>query len=129
MGFSEVYKYLQELFPMKTLFMAMNSVISLMKEVELKEQAAEQAKKEAAIGGSHIMDKVEELKRMLPHAKGANDMHAGDVYGEKAILATELRELQSRVLSLSIERDKSLAVLDELREFLVDRGHVVDVLQ
>ncbi|KAL0419928.1 UNVERIFIED_CONTAM: hypothetical protein Sradi_1406300 [Sesamum radiatum] len=173
----------------KTLFIAMNSVISLMKEVELKEQAAEQAKKEAAIGGSHIMDKVEELKRMLPHAKGANDMHAGDVYGEKAILATELRELQSRVLSLSIERDKSLAVLDEmchtlkvrldaaentiksaeqeklekekaahealaelelimekvvqesrilrkqaednakLREFLVDRGHVVDVLQ
>ncbi|KAK4407113.1 DUF21 domain-containing protein [Sesamum angolense] len=156
----------------KTLFMAMNSVISLMKEVELKEQAAEQAKKEAAIGGTHIMDKVKELKRMLPHAKEANDMHAGDVYGEKAILATELRELQSRVLSLSIERDKSLAVLDEmchtlkvrldaaentiksaeqeklekekaahkalaelelimekLREFLVDRGHVVDVLQ
>ncbi|KAL0459559.1 UNVERIFIED_CONTAM: hypothetical protein Slati_0583100 [Sesamum latifolium] len=98
----------------KTLFVAMDSVISLMREVELKEQAAEQAKKEAAIGGSHILDKVKELKRMLPHAKEANDMHAGEVYGEKAILATELRELQSRVLSLSIERDKSLAVLDEM---------------
>lgn len=102
----------------KTLFMAMDSVISLMRDVELKEQAAEQAKKEAAIGGTHILDKVEELKQMLPHAKEANDMHAGEVYGEKAILATELRELQSRVLSLSIERDKSLAVLDEMRHTL-----------
>ncbi|KAK4418247.1 hypothetical protein Salat_2237400 [Sesamum alatum] len=98
----------------KTLFVAMDSVISLMREVELKEQAAEQAEKEAAIGGTHILDKVDELKQMLPHAKEANDMHAGEVYGEKAILATELRELQSRVLSLSIERDKSLAVLDEM---------------
>lgn len=41
--------------------------------------------------------------------------HAGEVYGEKAILATELRELQSRVISLSDERDKSLAILDEVK--------------
>lgn len=40
--------------------------------------------------------------------------HAGEVYGEKAILATEVRELQSRLLSLSEERDKSLAILDEV---------------
>lgn len=40
--------------------------------------------------------------------------HAGEVYGEKAILATELRELQSRVRSLSDERDGSLAILDEV---------------
>jgi len=40
--------------------------------------------------------------------------HAGEVYGEKAILATELKELQSRLLSLSDERDKSLAILDEV---------------
>lgn len=40
--------------------------------------------------------------------------HAGEVYGEKAILATELRELQSRLLSLSDERDKSLCILDEV---------------
>lgn len=42
--------------------------------------------------------------------------HAGEVYGEKAILATEVKELQSRLLSLADERDKSLAVLDEVRE-------------
>lgn len=40
--------------------------------------------------------------------------HAGEVYGEKAVLATELRELEARALSLSVERDKYLAVLDEV---------------
>lgn len=40
--------------------------------------------------------------------------HAGEIYGEKAILATELKELQSRLSSLSGERDKSLAILDEV---------------
>ncbi|CAI9774352.1 unnamed protein product [Fraxinus pennsylvanica] len=173
----------------KTMFSVMESVISLMKEVELKEKDAEQAKEAAAKGGFDILSRAEDLKKMLQHAKEANDMHAGEVYGEKAILATELRELQSRVISLSDERDKSLAILDEihqtlelrlavaenerksaeqerlekeksalkaladqelimekvvqesnilkqeaeenakLREFLVDRGHVVDMLQ
>ncbi|KAK6120091.1 hypothetical protein DH2020_046221 [Rehmannia glutinosa] len=94
------------------------SVISLMREVELKEQAAEQAKVEAAMGGADILAKLEELKQMLQQAKESNDMHAGEVYGEKAVLATELRELQSRVLSLSDERDKSLAVLDEMHQTL-----------
>jgi hypothetical protein len=44
--------------------------------------------------------------------------HAGEVYGEKAILATEVRELQSRLLSVSDERDKSLAILDEVFNIL-----------
>lgn len=102
----------------KALFSAMESVISLMKVVELKEQAAEQAKVEAAMGGTDILNKIEELKQMMQHAKEANSMHAGEVYGEKSILASELRELQSRVLSLSDERDKSLAVVDEMRDTL-----------
>ncbi|KAL6516062.1 hypothetical protein OROGR_019367 [Orobanche gracilis] len=102
----------------KTLFTAMESVISLMRQVELKEQAVVLAKKEAVVGGNNILDKVEELRRMLQHAKEANDMHAGEVYGEKAILGTELRELQSRLLSLSDERDKSLAILDEMHKTL-----------
>jgi hypothetical protein len=45
--------------------------------------------------------------------------HAGEVYGEKSILATEARELQSRLLSLSDERDKSLAILDEVFNILL----------
>lgn len=40
--------------------------------------------------------------------------HAGEVYGEKAILATEARELQSRLLNVSDERNKSLAILEEV---------------
>ncbi|KAL6502848.1 hypothetical protein OROHE_024016 [Orobanche hederae] len=102
----------------KTLFSAVQSVRSLMREVELKEQAAEQAKVEASMGGADILAKLEESKQLLQHAKESTSMHAGEVYGEKAILAAELRELQSRVLSLSEERNKSLTVLDEMRRSL-----------
>ncbi|XP_071920678.1 uncharacterized protein [Coffea arabica] len=102
----------------KTLLSAMETVISLMMEVELQEKAAEQAKQDAANGGLEMLKRVEDLKQMLQHAKEANDMHAGEVYGEKAILATEVRELQSRLLCLSEERDKSLGVLDEMRHSL-----------
>ncbi|KAK9945346.1 hypothetical protein M0R45_010866 [Rubus argutus] len=105
----------------KTLFSAMESVITMMRKVELEEKAVDHATEEAARGGQDIMVKVEALKQMLTHAKDANDMHAGEVYGEKAILATEVRELQCRLLSLSDERDKSLAILDEMRETLEAR--------
>ncbi|CAL5425282.1 unnamed protein product [Camellia sinensis] len=105
----------------KILFLEMESIISLMREVELQEKAAEEAKEEAVRGGLDILTRMEDLKKMLQHAKEANDMHAGEVYGEKAILATEVRELQSRLLSLSDERDKSLAVLDEMRQTLEER--------
>ncbi|XP_009769175.1 uncharacterized protein LOC107809980 [Nicotiana tabacum] len=102
----------------KTLFSAVESVICLMREVELQEEAAEQAKQEAAKGGLDMLQRVEDLKEMLQHAKEANNMHAGEVYGEKAILATEVKELQSRLLGLADERDKSLAVLDEMHQTL-----------
>nr|XP_048337248.1 paramyosin isoform X1 [Ziziphus jujuba var. spinosa] len=105
----------------RSLFTAMESVINMMREVELQEKAAEQAKEEAAKGGLDILVKVEELKQMLAQAKEANDMHAGEVYGERAILATELKELQSRLLGLSDERDKSLATLDEIHHTLEAR--------
>ncbi|XWS76439.1 hypothetical protein CRYUN_Cryun01aG0176300 [Craigia yunnanensis] len=112
----------------KTLFQAMHSIMNLMREVELQEEAAEQAKEEAARGGLDILLKVEELKEMLPHAKEANDMHSGEVFGEKAILATEVRELQSRLLSLSEERDKSLAILDEMHQTLEARQSAAEEL-
>ncbi|KAK1558521.1 hypothetical protein Q3G72_003316 [Acer saccharum] len=105
----------------KTLFLAMESIMNLMREVELQEKAAEESKAEATRGGLDILLKVEELKQMLAHAKQINDMHGGEVYGEKAILATEVRELQTRLLCLSEERDKSLAVLDQMRVTLEAR--------
>ncbi|XVF72453.1 hypothetical protein PTKIN_Ptkin12aG0122600 [Pterospermum kingtungense] len=112
----------------KTLFQAMQSIMNLMRQVELKEEAAEQAKGEAARGGLDILLKVEELKQMLPHAKEANDMLAGDIYGEKAVLATEVRELQSRLFILSEERDKSLSILDEMRQTLEARRSAAEEL-
>lgn len=47
-----------------------------MREVELQEEAAEQAKFEAAKGGLDMLKRVEDLKEMLRHAKEANDMVA-----------------------------------------------------
>ncbi|KAK8482161.1 hypothetical protein V6N13_131860 [Hibiscus sabdariffa] len=105
----------------KILFQTMETIMNLMKDVELQEAAAEQAKEEAAKGGMEILLKVEELKQMLPHAKEANGLHAGEVYGEKAILVTEVKELENRLLSLSDERDKSLSILDEMRRTLEAR--------
>ncbi|KAH0898265.1 hypothetical protein HID58_047833 [Brassica napus] len=60
-----------------------------------------------------LLKKVDEFKKMLKHAKEANDMHAGEVYGDKSILATEAKELENRLLNLSEEQNKSLHVLDE----------------
>lgn len=97
---------------------AKESLFSLMKEVELKLNTVEQAKEEAARGGLSVLANVEELKQMLQRAKEANDMNAGEIYGEKSILATEVRELQTRLVSMSDERNKALAMLDEMRQSL-----------
>ncbi|KAL2900613.1 Exosome complex component Rrp42 [Bienertia sinuspersici] len=96
------------------LFSATESVLKLIEDVENKEKEAEQAKAAAARGGMDILEKVEEIKTMLKHAKEANEMHAGEVYGEKSILATEVRELQTRLLGLADEKDRSLAICGTL---------------
>ena len=58
----------------KTLFSAMERVINMMREVELQEKAAEEAKQEASRGGLNILVEVEDLKQTLVHAKEANNM-------------------------------------------------------
>lgn len=104
-----------------SLFSAVESVMGLIKEVEFQEKAAQAAKEDATRGGLKILEKVEELKKMLNHAREANDMHAGEVYGEKSILATEVKELQNRLLGLSDEKEKSIYILDEMRKNLEAR--------
>lgn len=47
----------------------MDSVTSLMKEVELEEKDAEKSE-----SGLDTLEKVEEFKNMLKHAKEANDI-------------------------------------------------------
>lgn len=58
----------------KTLFSTMESVVSMMREVELKEQVAGKAKEDSFKEDTDVLDKVEELKQMLQNAKEANDM-------------------------------------------------------
>lgn len=58
----------------KTLFSSMESVITMMRKMELEEKAVDHATEEATRGGQDIMVKVEEIKQMLTHAKDANDM-------------------------------------------------------
>ncbi|XP_056862069.1 uncharacterized protein LOC108847984 isoform X3 [Raphanus sativus] len=102
----------------RTLFIVMESIMNLMREVELQEKDAEKVKEDATRGGFDTLKKVEDLKKILAHAKEGNDMDAGEVYGERSVLATEVNELENRLLNLSEERDKSLSVLDEMRGVL-----------
>ncbi|ONK62835.1 uncharacterized protein A4U43_C07F8620 [Asparagus officinalis] len=105
----------------KKLVSGVESVVNMMKEAELLEGRAKQAKEEASLAGQNILTRVEELKQMSQHAQQTSDRHAGEVYGEKSVLSTEARELQSRLLNLSDERDKSFSVIEEIREALEAR--------
>ncbi|URE41805.1 hypothetical protein MUK42_17635 [Musa troglodytarum] len=98
------------------LLSAVELTTNMMREVKLLEERRKQAKDAATFAGQDILAKVEELKEISRHAKEANDMLAGEVYGEKAILATEARELQFRLLSLSDKRNKSLSMIEEIRQ-------------
>lgn len=95
---------------------ARDSLFSLISEVQIKEKYVQKAREEAAQGGLDTFARAEDLTKMLQCAKEANDMYAGEVYGEKAILVTETRELQSRLQSLSEERVKALAILNEIHQ-------------
>ncbi|KAJ6800276.1 uncharacterized protein M6B38_203240 [Iris pallida] len=105
----------------QTLVSSMDTVINMVQESQVLEERAKQAKEAASRAGQGTLTKVEELKQILKHAKQANDMHAGDIYGEKAILSTEARELQSRLLTLSDERDRSFSIIEEIRQILEER--------
>lgn len=48
--------------------------MKMIKEVELKEQAAEQAKSEALIEDMNLMNQIEEFKGVLQRAKEAHDV-------------------------------------------------------
>ncbi|KAL6909955.1 hypothetical protein ACP4OV_001213 [Aristida adscensionis] len=96
-------------------------VTKMIEDVELLEEKAKIVKHESSVAGAGILTKVEELKEMLTHAKEANDMHAGEVFGEKSILTTEARELQYRLQRLSDERNKYLVVIEEIRQTLDER--------
>ncbi|CAL9174322.1 unnamed protein product [Musa hybrid cultivar] len=110
----------------KKMLSAMELITERMKELEHLKERNKKAQEESSCAGLDTLTKVEELKKILKDTKEANDMHAGEVYGEKAILATEARELQSRLHSLSDERDKSLSLIDEIHQALEARIAAVE---
>ncbi|KAK9055789.1 hypothetical protein SSX86_026874 [Deinandra increscens subsp. villosa] len=93
-------------------------VMSLKREVELKEKAVEEAKEVAAKGGLDILAKVEELKQEQQRVKEANEMHARKLYAQKVVLAKDLKEHQIRISGVSNEGRTSLGVLDQLHRTL-----------
>ncbi|KAL9252365.1 hypothetical protein AKJ16_DCAP18399 [Drosera capensis] len=105
----------------KILNSEMQSVVQMIREVEFQEKALAKVKEMAANGGSDILAEVEEIRKIVVHAKEANDMQAGEVYGEKAILTTEMKELQARLLCMSGERDESLCILNKMQQALQER--------
>ncbi|KAG8068732.1 hypothetical protein GUJ93_ZPchr0005g14956 [Zizania palustris] len=96
-------------------------LLKMVQDMENLEEKAKVAKCEASMAGTSILTKVEELKEMSNHAKEANDMHVSEVFGEKSILTTEARELQSRLQRISDERNNYLIVVEEIRQTLEDR--------
>ncbi|TVU19345.1 hypothetical protein EJB05_35489 [Eragrostis curvula] len=100
---------------------SLEMVAKMIEDVELLEEKAKVAKLESSVAGTNILTKVEELKEMLTHAAEANDMHGSEVFGEKSILTTEARELQSRLQRLSNERNRYLVVIEEIRQTLDER--------
>ncbi|KAJ6794873.1 laminin subunit beta-1-like [Iris pallida] len=110
----------------KSVVSALGLTTKMIKEVERLEEKAKQAKEETSKAGQDILTKAEDIRGMHKHAKDANDMRAGEVYAEKAILATEARELQSRLLSLSDEREKYLSIIEEIRQKLEARLAVAE---
>lgn len=57
----------------RTLVSALESTINMLKEVELHEERAEQAKKEASVAGEDIFQEVEDLRQKIDHAKITNE--------------------------------------------------------
>ncbi|CAL9127626.1 unnamed protein product [Musa textilis] len=102
----------------RTLASALESTINMLKEVELHEERAEQAKKEASVAGEDIFQEVEALRQKINHAKVTNEKKAEEVYSEKSTMAPEAMELQSRLINISDERQKSLSILEEIRQTL-----------
>ncbi|KAM0071651.1 hypothetical protein Hdeb2414_s0001g00027701 [Helianthus debilis subsp. tardiflorus] len=99
----------------------LDRAISLKREVELKEKAAEEAKVETATSSLDILAQVEALKQAQQPVKYTNyKVHAREVYAQKAALVKELKELQLRMSGLLNEGRRSFISSDEGIEEEID---------
>ncbi|MFS7930816.1 hypothetical protein Hanom_Chr04g00348701 [Helianthus anomalus] len=95
----------------------MDSVMSLMREVELSEKAAEKAKREVDDCSLYINAEIDELILAQQQAKETNEKRAREVYTIKYDLAAKMDELQFRVLGVLDEGDGCVATIDEVLFF------------
>ncbi|KAL8192053.1 hypothetical protein R6Q57_028174 [Mikania cordata] len=94
--------------------MKMNSIMMLMREVELREKAAQKAKQEVDDCTLEIMTEIHELQLAQQRAKETNDKRAREVYTQKANLATEMDELLYRLSGVLIQGDGCIAAIDDM---------------
>ncbi|MFS7941473.1 hypothetical protein Hanom_Chr06g00476671 [Helianthus anomalus] len=104
-----------------TLVMKMESVIKLMREVECKEKAAEQAKEEAAQSSLDILVKLDECRKALQHAEETKDNLVRKLYLHKAILATKMEVFQLHSSRLLDDGDTFFQLLDQMSRSLNTR--------
>eukprot|EP00249_Psilotum_nudum_P012400 c23760_g1_i1 orf=477-2393(+) len=84
-------------------------------KVDQEKSAAQIAKANADKAGLDTLKKAEDMKQAFAQAQEAHEMRAGEVYGERAVLATEAQELELRLVQLKGENSKVIAALNEIR--------------
>ncbi|MCO5551412.1 hypothetical protein L7F22_004915 [Adiantum nelumboides] len=100
-------------------------VLNLVKDVsdlrgkaDLERAAAVRAKSEAAISGESLLRKAEELRKQIAQKKLDNLLRMGEIYGERAVLATEARGLKLRLEQVKLQKDRAVTTLHEIRVML-----------
>ncbi|KAJ3703861.1 hypothetical protein LUZ61_007566 [Rhynchospora tenuis] len=100
------------------LYSAMKETMSKIKEVELQEENVKRSREEAAKTDEKLAEMVEGLDNMIKTAKETNTEHASQVKREKSLLVREAKELHSRVLNLSSEKDDYESIINEINSTL-----------
>eukprot|EP00249_Psilotum_nudum_P022592 c28575_g2_i6 orf=190-2274(-) len=129
---------------------AIEDTKALWRKTHEAELLTQQAKIDVAKGGLDTMKKVEEMRQLLAQAQAANEVIQDDLQAryKSAVLerqaAEEERErkeasarnvlaMQERLIATIAQESRDLEeeaqVCTKLREFLIDRGQIVDSLQ
>lgn len=103
------------------LLSAIEDIHSLRLKTEKEEVAAQRAKAEALNGGLDILEKVEEMRQAVAEARVKNEERAAEIYGEKAVLSTEARELNSRLAQAKAEQTSALTIINDIQSILLAR--------
>ncbi|KAI5073325.1 hypothetical protein GOP47_0011338 [Adiantum capillus-veneris] len=100
-------------------------VLNLVKEVsdlrgkaDLERAAVLRAKSEAATKEESLLKKADELREKVTQKKQDNFLRMGEIYGEKAVLATEARGLKLRLEQVKLQKEKAVTTLHEIKVML-----------